>query len=114
MVLHIVSAQGGAERGIELLLLVVLQVEGLQGAHRPVEQRIVQQHLNTQNLFVSVRVWRERDKLCVRTSTIVSRASWELLITSMVFSQHLTPETKFSQLNKDKSFKSCSTVSFYM
>lgn len=42
---YVISPHGGAERGVELLLLVVLQVEGLQGVHGPVEQRIIQQHL---------------------------------------------------------------------
>lgn len=41
------ASHGGAERGVELLLLVVLQVEGLQRVHGPVEQRVVEQHLDS-------------------------------------------------------------------
>lgn len=42
---YVISPHSGAECGVELLLFVVLQVEGLQGVHGPVEQRIIQQHL---------------------------------------------------------------------
>lgn len=42
----VVPAHGGAQGGVELLLLVALQVEGLQGAHGPVEQGVVEQHLH--------------------------------------------------------------------
>lgn len=38
----------GVEGGVELGLLVqlLLQVEGLQGVHGPVKQRVIQQHLS--------------------------------------------------------------------
>lgn len=39
------APHGGAEGGVELLLLVVLQVEGLQRVHGPVKQRVVEQNL---------------------------------------------------------------------
>lgn len=44
----LVSCRRGVECGIELCVLVVLlQVEGLQRIHGPIKQRVVQQHLHT-------------------------------------------------------------------
>lgn len=45
VVVYVLSPHSGAQRRVELLLLVVLQVEGLQRVHGPVKQRVVQQHL---------------------------------------------------------------------
>lgn len=47
MVVDVISPHGGAERRVELLLLVKLQVEGFQWVHGPVEQRVIQQHLDS-------------------------------------------------------------------
>lgn len=46
LVVHVFTPHCGAEGCVELLLFVTLQVEGLQGVHGPVEQRVIEQHLN--------------------------------------------------------------------
>lgn len=43
---RVLSTQGGAQGGVELLLLVPLQVEGLQRVHGPVKQRVIEQNLD--------------------------------------------------------------------
>lgn len=45
---HVISPHSGAQCCVELLLLVVLQVEGLQGVHGPIKEGVVQQHLEYQ------------------------------------------------------------------
>lgn len=45
---HVISPHSGAQCCVELLLLVVLQVEGLQGVHGPIKEGVVQQHLEHQ------------------------------------------------------------------
>lgn len=47
VVVQVISPHSGAERRVELLLFVMLQVEGLQRVHGPVEQRVIQQHLHS-------------------------------------------------------------------
>lgn len=44
-VVRATGPRGGALGGVELLLLVVLQLEGLQRVHSPVKQRVVEQNL---------------------------------------------------------------------
>lgn len=52
MVVYVNTSHCGAKSGVEVLLLVVLQVEGFQRVHGPIKQRVVQQHLHALNRHV--------------------------------------------------------------